>query len=184
MQVKAVAKFIRVQPRKVRIIADEIRGKNAAYAVSQLRYHPSKSAHLLRKVILSAMANAAENTGANPDNLRISTIMVDEGPRLKRITARSMGRANRIVKKMAHITVVVEEGDAPTARRREKPKPRPTLAGPVKKGKAAKKDEVAPAEVVEEKIEDVTEAPVEATVEDAPVAEAPESNDEKKEEGA
>lgn len=183
MQVKAVAKFIRVQPRKVRIIADELRGKNAAYAVSQLRYHPSKSAHLLRKVIISAMANAAENAGANPDNLRISTIMVDEGPRLKRITARSMGRANRIVKKMAHITVVVEEGDAPTARRREKPKARPTFAAAPKKGKAAKKEAV-PAEVVEEKIEEVTEAPVDATVEEAPVAEAPVSNEEKKEEGA
>src|SRR5687768_7716576 len=143
MEVRAVGKGIRVQPRKVRIIADEVRGKSAMYVVSLLRYHSSKGARELRKVLLSAMANAQENNNLSPESLRISTIMVDEGPRLKRIQARAMGRANRIVKKSSHITVVVEDYEVPRAVKPHgtKAKPRPTFAAPSKGKKKSKADE-------------------------------------------
>jgi large subunit ribosomal protein L22 len=111
MEVRATAKYVRVQPRKVRIVADEVRGKDALYAASLLRYHRSKGAFHLHKVLVSAIANAEANNGLQPESLRIATIMVDEGPRLKRMQARAMGRGNRIIKKTSHITVVVEDFD-------------------------------------------------------------------------
>lgn len=166
MEVRAIAKYVRVQPRKVRIIADEVRGKNAEHVVSLLRYHTSKSAKALRKVLISAMANAQENNNLSPETLKIAAITVDEGPRLKRMRARAMGRGNRILKKTSHITVVVE--DAPIERAVKphgtKAKPRPTFAAPTKgkkgaAGKAGAKKEAA--------AEPVAAAPEEAT----PVAE-------------
>lgn len=161
MEVKAVAKYLRVQPRKVRIIADEVRGKNAVHVSGLLRYHPSKGARLLGKVLQSAMANAVENHGLSAETLKVSTIMVDEGPSLKRIIARAQGRANRILKKTSHITVVVEDAE-PTAIVRAhgtKAKSRPKFAAPEKKGK---KKEAPVAE----------ETPVETPVEEAEVQEA------------
>lgn len=175
MEVKAVAKFVRVQPRKVRIVADEVRGTNAQRTADVLRFHPSKGAFALRKVILSAVANAVENNGADASTLTIATIQVDEGPRIKRIQARAMGRANRIVKKMSHITVVVSEGEeeAKVVQHGTKAKARPSLAKAKGGKKAAKKKEEvmeqAPAEVVEETPvveETVVETPVEAAAEE------------------
>ncbi len=143
MEVSATAKYIRVQPRKVRIIADEVRGKNALHTVSLLRYHTSKSAFALHKVLLSAMANAQENHGLSADKLRIASIHVDEGPRLKRMRARAQGRGNRIIKKTSHITVVVEDFEAMAAVKPHgsKSKPRPTFATV---GKAKAKAKAAP----------------------------------------
>src|SRR3954469_4889540 len=135
MEVKAIAKYVRVQPRKVRIIADEVRGKNAEHASSLLRYHTSKSARALRKVLISAMANAQENNNLSPETLKIAAITVDEGPRLKRMQARAMGRGNRIIKKTSHITVTVEEAppEVKVKPHGTKAKARPTFAAP--KGK-------------------------------------------------
>jgi large subunit ribosomal protein L22 len=146
MEVRAIAKYVKVQPRKVRIVADEIRGKNAAYSSALLRYHTSKGASALKKVLDSAMANAEENHGMSRDTLRIATIMVDEGPRLKRIQPRAMGRAYRILKKTSHITVVVEEADAEEAVRPHgtKAKARPTFAKSGGKKKASAKAEASP----------------------------------------
>ncbi len=164
MEVRAIAKFVRVQPRKVRIIADEIRGKNALHASHLLRYHPSKSARLLNKVLLSAVANAEQNNGLSQELLKISRIEINEGPRLKRITQKAMGRGARIVKKTSHITVVVEDAPAET---RVKPhgtkaKARPTLAAPGGKGKGKKPAKEAAAEAAA--VEEVVEAtPVEAS---------------------
>lgn len=175
MEVRAVAKFIRVQPRKVRILADQLRGQSVIQAKGQLRYHSSKGAKVLYKVLNSAVANAMENNNLAPENLRISTIMVDEGPRLKRISARSMGRANRLVKKMSHVTVVVEEYEPMGAIKPHgtKAKPRPQFAAP-KKGK--KKDEkpaaAAPVETEEVTEEIVVPAEAEAATEEV-TAEAP-----------
>ncbi|MCO5297902.1 MAG: 50S ribosomal protein L22 [Fimbriimonadaceae bacterium] len=178
MEVKAVAKYVRVQPRKVRIIADKVRGKDAGYTAALLRYHPSKGAKALRKVLISAMANAQENHGLSLEALKISTIMVDEGPRLKRLQARAMGRGNRIVKKTSHITVVVEEAE-PQARVKAhgtQAKPRPKLADgkrPKKPASASAKATADESPQVEEMpVEAVAEAPVEAPVEKTP-AEAP-----------
>lgn len=185
MQVQAVAKYIRVQPRKVRIVADEVNGKPAAQSAAVLRYHKSKSAQALRKVLISAMANARENHGVDPENLRIARIMVDEGPRMKRMLPRAMGRGNRILKKTSHITVIVEEFEPAGAIKPHgtKAKPRPTFAAP-KKGKKKAEEKVeevveaaAPAaeEVVETPaVEEVVEAaPEEAPAEPEVVAEAP-----------
>ena len=91
MEVSATAKYIRVQPRKVRIIADEIRGKDCGHAAALLHHHTSKGAKSLRKVLINAMANAAENHGLAPETLKIATIMVDQGPVLKRMTAKGDG---------------------------------------------------------------------------------------------
>lgn len=169
MEVRAIAKYVRVQPRKVRIIADQVRGKSAPHTASLLRYHTSKSARALHKVLVSAMANAQENHNLAPEQLRIATITVDEGPRLKRMQARAMGRGNRIIKKTSHITVVVEDYEAPKAVKPHgtKPKPRPTFAAP--KGGAKKKgaektiNEVP--EVTDTAVEEVAAAAPEAAVE-------------------
>jgi large subunit ribosomal protein L22 len=178
MEVRATAKYLRVQPRKVRIIADQLRGEPVEKSAALLRYHTSKSAELLRKVLLSAMANAQENHRLSPEDLRIATIMVDEGPRLKRMRARAMGRGNRITKKTSHITVVVEDIE-PAAKIRPhgtKAKPRPTFGagGKKKKGAVAKAAEPvaeAPVEVVEAPVEEIVETPVaevQETVEPTP----------------
>lgn len=183
MEVRAVAKFVRVQPRKVRLVAKEVKGQGAIYAANHLRFHPSKGAFVLHKVLVSAISNAEANHGLDARKLKIREIRVDEGPTLKRIQARAMGRANRIFKRMSHITVVVEDIEpTPVAKTATTPeKPRPTLAG---KAKKAKKVE-AKAEVVEEvKTEEVVEevavaeeAPVEAAVEETAV-EATETTEE------
>jgi len=184
MEVKAVAKYVKVQPRKVRIVADEVRGSNALRSANQLRFHTSKGAKELRKVLLSAIANAENNNGMNADQLRIATIMVDEGPRQKRMQARAMGRGNRIIKKTSHITVVVEdyEGETRVKPHGTKAKARPTFAAPKKGKKSEAKAEEAAAVVAEEavveepKAEEVVEETAavaeEAVVEEAPAAEA------------
>ena len=182
MEVKAVAKYVKVQPRKVRIIADEVRGKNANHTVSLLRYHTGKGAKALHQVLISAMANAQENHGISPEQLKIAAITVDEGPRLKRMQARAMGRGNRIIKKTSHITVVVEdyEVEKPVKPHGTKAKPRPTFAAPTRRrgkgtGKAAEAVEVVVDEtpvVIETAPEAVAEAPVEV-VSEAPAAEEP-----------
>lgn len=170
---------MRVQPRKVRIIADQVRGRNAVHAAALLQYHTSKGAHLLRKVLVSAMANAQENHGISPETLSISTIMVDEGPRLKRMQARAMGRGNRIIKKTSHITVVVEEVEAVKAVKPHgtKAKPRPTFAtagkGKSKAKKATEETKVDAAPVAEETpVEEVTASTEEVISESTPEAEA------------
>jgi large subunit ribosomal protein L22 len=162
MEVKATAKYLKVQPRKVRIVADEVRGLPAVHAAHKLRYHTSKGAKLLRKVLVSAMANAAENHQASPEALKIARIEVNEGPRQKRIQARAMGRANRILKKTSHITVVVEPYDAPAPVKPHgtKAKDRPKFA--VVKAKPAKKVE----EVVEMTEQADAPAAAEAAIEE------------------
>jgi len=144
MEVKAVAKFIRVQPRKVRIVAREIKGRPAIESAHMLRFHPSKGAFLLRKVLVSAIANAQENHGVSGDMLKVSRINIDEGPVLKRISQRSMGRGNRLNKKMSHITVILEDYEPEEAVKAHgtKVKARPKFDAPKK---AAKKKEAAAA---------------------------------------
>jgi len=183
MEVKAVGKFMRVQPRKVRILADQVRGRNAVHAAALLQFHTSKGARLLRKILVSAIANAQENHGLSADVLNISTIMVDEGPRLKRMQAKAMGRGGRILKKTSHITVVVEDVEVAKAVKPHgtKAKPRPSFATAPKgkKGdkpkKAAEEAKADAAPVVEEVVETPVEAAAEApeVVEEAtPVTEA------------
>lgn len=106
---KAITKYIRISPFKVRGIANEIRGKNINEALGILRFTPRKSASLLKKSLESAISNAENNNNLNKDVLYVSEVFIDEGPTLKRFKPRARGSANRILKRTSHITVVVKE---------------------------------------------------------------------------
>ena len=109
MEAKAVAKYVRVAPRKVRVVMDLIRGKNVAEAFAILKFTPKVGADVIEKVLKSAVANAGNNFDMNVDKLYVSSAFVDQGPTLKRIHPRSRGQAFRILKRTSHVTVVVEE---------------------------------------------------------------------------
>ena len=109
MEAKAVAKYIRVSPRKTRIVAENIKGKAVEDALNILRFTPKKAAKILSKVLYSAISNAEQMPGVDVDSLIVDTIMVNEGPTWKRIQPRAMGRAYRVRKRTSHITIVVKE---------------------------------------------------------------------------
>jgi large subunit ribosomal protein L22 len=108
MEVRAVAKYIGISPKKMRLVASEVKGKDVAEALDWLRLLPSPSAKALAKVIKSASANAENNFQMLPQ-LRIAKILVEPGASLKRFRAQARGRASPILKRSCHITVVVEE---------------------------------------------------------------------------
>ena len=110
MEVVAVAKYVRVSPRKARLMMDQIRGKKVEDALTALSFAPQNSALLLRKLINSAVANAGQNADVDVDNLFVKRIFADEGPTLKRFRPRAMGRASRIRKRTSHLTVILDEG--------------------------------------------------------------------------
>ncbi|MCS4309542.1 large subunit ribosomal protein L22 [Rheinheimera pacifica] len=109
MQALAKHKFARSSAQKTRLVADQVRGLSVDKALNVLTYSPKKAAELVKKVLLSAIANAEHNEGADIDTLKVKTIFVDEGPSMKRIKPRAKGRADRIVKRTSHITVVVAD---------------------------------------------------------------------------
>ena len=110
MAAKAVARYIRVSPQKVRLIMDQVRGKKVEEALNMLSFAPQKGAFVLKKLINSAVANAEQNLNMDVDKLYIKRIFADEGPTLKRFRARAMGRATRIRKRTSHLTVIIDEG--------------------------------------------------------------------------
>ena len=110
MEAKAIEKFIRISPRKLRYVADVVRDKSVGEAVDILTFTPKKAASILKKAVESAAANATENHDMEEDGLVISKIMVNEGPILKRFRPRARGRATRIRKRTSHLTVVVSDG--------------------------------------------------------------------------
>jgi large subunit ribosomal protein L22 len=105
---RAILRSFRESPRKVRVVADMIRGRSVADALTILRMQRRKAADMLTKVLGSAIANAAENDKADADKLVVTEVAIDCGPVQKRFLARSMGRANRIIKRTSHVTVVVD----------------------------------------------------------------------------
>ena len=109
MEVTAKLRGARLSAQKARLVADQVRGKPVAEALDLLTFSPKKAAKLVKKVLQSAIANAEENNGMDIDELRVSTICVDEGTTLKRIRPRAKGRADRILKRTCHITVKVAE---------------------------------------------------------------------------
>ncbi|GAB6172279.1 50S ribosomal protein L22 [Paradesulfitobacterium aromaticivorans] len=109
MQAKAIAKYIRISPRKVRQVVDLIRGKKVNDAFAVLQFTPKGSTEPVVKVLKSAVANAEHNLELSSDNLFVTEVFVDQGPTLKRIKPRAMGRADVIRKRTSHITVVVGE---------------------------------------------------------------------------
>ena len=115
MEARAIARYVRIAPRKVRLVVDQIRGKNIAEARTILAFSERSAAETVLKVLNSAVANAENNYGMRADDLIVKTTFVDEGPTLKRIRPRAKGSASRINKRTSHITVVV----APRAARKE-----------------------------------------------------------------
>ncbi len=109
MEAKAIARHIRIAPRKVRIVIDLIRGKNVGEAFAILKNTPKVGSEVVIKVLNSAVANAEHNYDMNSDKLYVAAAYVDQGPTLKRIHPRSRGQAFKILKRTSHVTVVVKE---------------------------------------------------------------------------
>jgi large subunit ribosomal protein L22 len=109
MEAKAIAKYIRISPRKVRLLMRELKGKKAEDALNLLTFAPQKGAPILRKLIKSAVSNASNKANIDVDNLFIKKIYANEGPTLKRFRPRAMGRATRIRSRTSHLTVILDE---------------------------------------------------------------------------
>ncbi len=109
MQVAAILKGAPISAQKCRLVADQIRGKSIERALEILEYSPKKAALIVKKVVESAIANAEHNNGADVDELKVSTIFVDEGRTLKRWHARAKGRVGHILKRTCHLTVEVSD---------------------------------------------------------------------------
>ena len=109
MEVRAVGKYLRISPYKARLVADMVRGKPVDEALTVLKFTVKKGSRLINKTLRSAVANAENTHMIDVDNLFVKTILIDDGPRLKRFRPRAMGRATSILKRMSHITVVLAE---------------------------------------------------------------------------
>jgi large subunit ribosomal protein L22 len=110
MEVSARLKGARLSAQKARLVADQIRGKGVEEALDTLAFSNKKGAEIVKKILNSAIANAEHNEGADVDELKVSSIYVDEGVVMKRLRPRAKGRADRILKRSCHITVKVADG--------------------------------------------------------------------------
>ena len=109
MEAKAILKYARITPRKARRVVDLIRDKNAGDALVFLKFMPYRGARFVEKLLKSAMANAEQKKAVNPDEMKIAKVFVDQGPVMKRMLPRAMGRANVIRKRSSHITLILSE---------------------------------------------------------------------------
>ena len=109
MEVKAVAKYMRISPQKVRMLADAVKGKQVEAALDTLKFMPQKAAAVVEKIMRSAVANADQRPDIDVDALVVRNVFADPGPMLKRIRPRARGRASRILKRTSHITVILAE---------------------------------------------------------------------------
>jgi large subunit ribosomal protein L22 len=109
MEVRAVTKYARISPSKVRLLVGAVKGKPVEVALNTLKFMPMKAAGIVEKTLRSAIANADQNTEIDVDNLVVSNILADQGPTLKRFRARARGRGARILKRTSHITVILAE---------------------------------------------------------------------------
>ena len=109
MDVKAVAKYVRISPQKVRKIVGAIKGKPVENSINSLKFMPQKAAGIVEKVLRSAVANADNNNDLDIDKLIVKNVIVDEGPTMKRFRARARGRGSRILKRSSHVTVIVAD---------------------------------------------------------------------------
>lgn len=122
MQAKAVAKTVRIAPRKARMVLDLVRGKEVGEAIAILNLTNKRTSPVVEKVLKSAVANAEHNYDMDIDNLIISEAFADEGPTLKRFRPRAQGRATKINKRTSHITIVVSEASYEEAEETEENK--------------------------------------------------------------
>lgn len=109
MEVRAVAKYVRISPQKVRLISDAIKGKPVEKALATIKFMPQKAAGIVEKVLQSAVANADQISGIDVDDLVVGNLIADCGPSLKRFRARARGRGTRIIKRTSHVTVILTE---------------------------------------------------------------------------
>lgn len=109
MEARAVAKYIRISPQKVRKLIGVIKGKSVERGLSLLKFMPEKAAGIVEKIIHSAVSNADQKSNIDVDKLVIRNIFVDNGPLLKRFGARARGRGTRILKRTSHVTVILSE---------------------------------------------------------------------------
>ncbi|MEM9255645.1 MAG: 50S ribosomal protein L22 [Pseudomonadota bacterium] len=111
MEVAARLKGAQISAQKARLVADQVRGMPVEDALNVLEFSTKKAAHIIKKILDSAIANAENNEGADVDELKISSIYVDEGLTMKRLRPRAKGRADRILKRSCHITIKVADGE-------------------------------------------------------------------------
>lgn len=111
METIAKFRYARISAQKARLVADQIRGKSVGEALNLLSFSPKKVSPMFRKTLESAIANAEHNHGADIDELKVTAVMVDEGPTLKRWRARAKGRSSQILKRTSHISVWVGDGE-------------------------------------------------------------------------
>jgi len=109
MESRAVLRYARITPRKARRVIDLIRGKSAGDALLFLHFMPYRGARFVEKLLKSAMANAEQKKAVSPESMEIMKAVVDQGPTMKRIEPRAMGRANVIRKRTCHITLILSE---------------------------------------------------------------------------
>jgi large subunit ribosomal protein L22 len=112
VEVRAVARHIRISPQKVRLVLETIKGKPVSEALAMLRFMPHKATGPVAKALKSASANAENNFSLDPDELVVVRVSADEGRTLKRYRPRARGRVNQILKRSSHVTVVVSEREA------------------------------------------------------------------------
>lgn len=123
MEIKANLNYLRISPRKVRLVTDLIKGMDVQEAEIQLKFLTKKAAKPVLKLLKSAIANAEHNFGINKDNLYISEIQVNEGPRFKRWMPRAMGRADLILKRTSHVKLVLgTKKEVEVKKKKSKPK--------------------------------------------------------------
>lgn len=109
MEVRAVTKYVRISPNKVRKLVDSVKGKPVEKALDSLKFMPLKAAKIVEKTMRSAVANADQHPDIDVDNLVVRNVIADQGPTLKRFRARARGRGTRILKRTSHITVILAE---------------------------------------------------------------------------
>lgn len=109
MEARAIARYVRISPRKARLVLNLIRGKHVDEALAILKFTPKKASKIVEKVLKSAIANAENNHNMNRDNLYVAKAVADEGPTMKRVLPRARGRADIMRRRTSHITIVVKE---------------------------------------------------------------------------
>ena len=144
-EVRAQAKWVRVSPRKARLVTQHIRGRTVPEARTVLAFTPRAAAREVEKVLKSAVANAEANHGLDGDALFVSAAFVDEGPTLKRWRPRARGRASRIFKRTCHITLQLATADGSSAQQRRSQLPAKTVEEPTasEKAEARRQDRIA-----------------------------------------
>lgn len=174
MEVIARSRFIRRGPRKARLVADMVRGMRVEEALTALEFAPQYAAHDVAKTIRSAAANAEHNFELSRDELWLKTIMIDEGPTMKRIRPVSRGSAHQYFHRTCHITVVVEDREEETGRRRRRPQT-PRRPTPVGTPQASVDEEELTAAPSADEVEEEAPKAEAAPVEEAEEAEEPEA---------